>query len=703
MDEIYRKFLKYFNFKGMLNKYNIHKYIVFILCLPLIFYIRKVNYILCHSIIETLNTAICFSLVITVINSYKMSKNNYFLFLGIVFGFVSFFNFLHGVTYNHIIYNGKELMNISLQLNIAFRLVEGLSILISFIFLYKTFNKHIVIYFYIFLSLFLLYIIFLTNYFPTCFIIGLGYTKFAVKCEYIVILCMLLSSILFIKNKKHFSKTTVFYMSIYLILSILVRSMFVINKSIYNDFSIFNDLNIFNHILKFISYYFLYKALVENVIKDPLNALFNDLNNKNIELELKTIELEKTITKIREEKFKFEKINKKLKISRNNYKKLLEFLPDAVIFRHNYEYIYANAAAVKLFGAKDKKQLIGKTPFELIRKDSLDVLIKKLKEQKNGINPTINYGECKLISFDGKTKYAEIKSTFLEPKEDNYYLTVMYDISERKKAEEMSKLLNEAKENEKLKTEFFANLSHELRTPINVIYSALQGLELNAKDEVTKQYNKIIKQNCYRLLRLVDNIIDSTKIDDGFLKLNLTCDNIVSVVEDIALSVSNYIELHGMTLIFDTDVEEKYLNFDLDAIERIILNLISNAIKFRHENGTININIFDKENSITICVKDDGIGISTEQQSFIFDKFKQVDKSFTRNAEGSGIGLSLVKSLVELHKGTITLKSKEGVGSEFIIELPIFETSKHCVKNNDEIFQSNIIEKINIEFSDIYL
>ena len=447
----------------------------------------------------------------------------------------------------------------------------------------------------------------------------------------------------------------------------------------------------------------MYKALVENVIKDPLNALFNDLTNKNIELELKTIELEKTITKLREEKFKFKKINEELKVSRNNYQKLLEFLPDGVIFRHNYKIIYANTAAVKLFGAKDKKELIGKTPFELTNEDRLNGLIKKLVDQKNGINPTINYGECKLISLDGETKYAEIKSTFLEPKEDNHYLTVIYDISERKKAEETSKLLNEARENEKLKTEFFANLSHELRTPINVIYSALQGLELNAKDEVTKKYNKIIKQNCYRLLRLVDNIIDSTKIDDGFLTLNLTCNNIVSVVEDIGLSVSNYIELHGMTLTFDTDVEEKYLNFDLDAIERIILNLISNAIKFRRENGTININIFDKGNSIIICVKDDGIGISTQQQSFIFDKFKQVDKSFTRNAEGSGIGLSLVKSLVELHKGSITLKSKKGVGSEFIIELPIFETSKHCVKNNDEIFQSNIIEKINVEFSDIYL
>ncbi|HSQ90377.1 MASE3 domain-containing sensor histidine kinase [Romboutsia sp.] len=697
MEDVCRKFSKYFDFKDMLSKYNIYKYIVFILCLPFIFYIRKVNYLLSHSIIETLDTAICFSLVITVINSYKMSKNNYFLFLGIVFGFVSLFNFLHGVTYIDIIYNGKESINISLQLSTAFRLVEVLSILISFIFLYKNFNKDVVGYFYIFLSLFLLYIIFFTNYFPTCFITGLGNTKFYVQCEYMSILCMLLATILFVKNKKHFSKTTVFYMSAYLILSMLVRYMFVVNNSIYNDF------NVLIHILKFICYYFLYKALVENVIKNPLNALFNDLNNKNIELELKTIELEKTISKLNEEKLKVEKINEELKVSKNNYKKLIEFLPDAVIFRHNYKIVYANAAAVKLFGAKDKQQLLGKTPFELTHGDYLDDLTKKLEDQKNGITPTVNFGEYKLISLDGKIKDAEFKSTCLEPKEDNYYLSVIYDNLERKKAEKAIKLLNEAKENEKLKTEFFANLSHEIRTPINVIYSALQVLELNSKDEFTKKYNAIIKQNCCRLLRLVNNIIDSTKIDDGFLKLNLTCNNIVSVVENIGLSVSNYIELHDMTLIFDTDVEEKYLNFDLDAIERIILNLISNAVKFRRENGTININIFDKGNSIIICVKDDGIGISAEQQSFIFEKFKQVDKSFTRNTEGSGIGLSLVKSLVELHKGTITLKSKEGVGSEFIIELPIFAVSQHCVKNNDEIFQSNIIEKINIEFSDIYL
>jgi PAS domain S-box-containing protein len=697
MEAVDKKFSRHFQSQGILSKYDIHKYIILIIFLLFIVYVGTVDYIVSHAMIETLNTAICFSFVIIVINSYETSRNKYFLFLGIVFGFVSFFNFLHVMTYMSSMYNGKELINISAQLNIAFRLVEALSILTSFIFLYKNFNKYLVLYFYTFLSLFLLHIIFSTNYFPTCFIAGYGKTTFYVISGYIVILCMVLSTILFIKNKSYFSKKTAVYLSIYLISSIVVRYMFIINDSVYHD------ADILVHILKFISFYFLYKALVENIIRKPLKAIFNDLNSKNIELEFKTMELEKAIASLNEERAKVEEINEKLNISKNNYKALIEFLPDAVILRHNYKITYVNTAAIKLFGAKSKKELIGKTPFELFPKHHLDDLTKKLKDQKDGINPIINFGEYEIIDFDGKIKDVEIKCIPLEPKENNLNLGVMYHISERKRAEKAVKLLNEAKESEKLKTEFFANLSHELRTPINVIYSALQVVESNSKDEFTKKYNSIIKQNCYRLLRLVNNIIDSTKIEEGFLSLNLTCNNIVSVVEDIAQSVAGYIELHNMTLIFDTDVEEKYLNFDLDAIERIILNLISNAIKFRREDSTINIDIYDKGNSVIISVKDNGIGISNEQQRFVFEKFRQADKSFTRNTEGSGIGLSLVKSLVELHKGTITLKSIEGLGSEFIIELPISETTQCCVENSNENFQSNMIEKINIEFSDIYV
>lgn len=695
MENYFKKHLNYFNFENILKKYTVNNFIIFILFLAFIIYLRKTNYILSHSILETLNSATCFSLVILVINNYRISKNNYFIYLCIVFGFVAFFNFFHTIAYMGVFNSSRNPTNLSMQIYIAYKLIESFSILASFIFLHKSFKPYIVVYFYTLISLLLLYIIFYTNLFPPCFIYGLGQTKFKIKCEYIIILNMLTSIFLFIKNRKHFSKTTVLYMNLYLVLGILARFELITDTSVYIFF------NFSSHILKFLSYYFLYKALVEKVVKDPLDLLLDDLSNKNIELNSKTLELEKTINKLNEENIKLEKIREELQISEDKYKKLLEFLPDAVLLRHEYKVIYANTAAIKLFNAKNEQELIGKSPFDLTHPDYFADLSKLLEKQKKVIKTPFSLDEYKFIALNGTIIDAELKSSSLGPEEDNLYITVIYDISERKKAEKVIKLLNEARENEKLKTEFFANLSHELRTPVNVIYSALQVMDLNCKEETTRKYNLVIKQNCYRLLRLVNNIIDSTKIDAGFLKLNLTYKNIIPVVEDIALSISSYIESKGMTLIFDTDVEEKYLDFDPDAIERIILNLLSNAVKFRRENDTININIYDKVDSILICVKDEGIGISEDQQRFIFDRFKQVDKSFTRNMEGSGIGLSLVKSLVTLHKGTITLKSKEGIGSEFIIELPVFETLKHSIKNK-ETSQIDIVQKINIEFSDIY-
>ncbi|MBA8982893.1 sensor histidine kinase [Clostridium saccharobutylicum] len=142
---------------------------------------------------------------------------------------------------------------------------------------------------------------------------------------------------------------------------------------------------------------------------------------------------------------------------------------------------------------------------------------------------------------------------------------------------------------------------------------------------------------------------------------------------------------------------------DADKIERIILNLLSNAIKFTPSGGNILINIHDKGSSIIVSVKDNGTGIPLDKQEYIFKRFIQVDKSLSRNREGSGIGLSLVKSLVELHKGNIKLISTYGEGSEFIMEFPI----SVLPSNEKTILDENLntqtsIEMINIEFSDIY-
>lgn len=300
----------------------------------------------------------------------------------------------------------------------------------------------------------------------------------------------------------------------------------------------------------------------------------------------------------------------------------------------------------------------------------------------------------------------------------NMLVKVAMDITEKKRIDELKKRieeekvkLNEIKEYDRIRTDFFANISHELRTPINVIFSAIQVHNIKLKDCIWKdasidkyKYTNIMKQNCYRLLRLVNNLIDITKIDSGYFSINETNNNIVSLIEDITLSVADYIENKGLSVVFDTDVEEKIIACDPGKIERIILNLLSNAIKFTPCGGNIMVNVEDGVENICIKVKDTGKGIPKEKLNFIFERFMQVDKSLTREHEGSGIGLSLVKALVELHGGDISVKSKEGYGTEFIVHIPckLVDSETSNDKSCDNTIDENRIEKIKLEFSDIY-
>ncbi|QZY54029.1 sensor histidine kinase [Crassaminicella profunda] len=279
----------------------------------------------------------------------------------------------------------------------------------------------------------------------------------------------------------------------------------------------------------------------------------------------------------------------------------------------------------------------------------------------------------------------------------------------KKDMEEDQKVLKEKIQYEKLKTEFFANISHELKTPLNIIFSTTQLLSLYSKnnteriDSVTlNKHIRIMKQNCNRLLRLMNNLIDITKIDSGYMQLNLQNGNIIQVVEDIILSTAEYVESNGKNIIFDTDVEEKMMAFDPDKIERIVLNLISNALKFTNLEDSIFVNIYDGDEKILIRVKDTGIGIPEKKLMLIFERFRQVDSILTRKVEGSGIGLSLVKSFVEMHEGKIDVKSELKKGTEFMIELPVKLVDEENFEPIEKSLEKDNVEKINVEFSDIY-
>jgi PAS domain S-box-containing protein len=405
--------------------------------------------------------------------------------------------------------------------------------------------------------------------------------------------------------------------------------------------------------------------------------------------------------------------NKKMEeyMIKNNacYNLLIENSYQAILVHRYDKLIFANESAARLLGFNSAYDLLGKFISSFLPKEEkkrVENQFKKIYEYKM----SKSVFEEKIINREKGIINIENTSAFFLYEGKPTVLSLFRNINAEKEIKELqsnidinSKLLDESRKSNKDIMDFFITISHELKTPLNLIFSSLQMINLYNKStdgylEKRSNYVNIIKNNSYRLLKLINNLLDLTKTDSGFSKLHLENKNIISFVEDVTLSVASYTESNGINLIFDTEVEEKIMAFDCDKIERIILNLLSNSVKFTNPGGEIYVNIKDKKEYIIISVKDTGIGIPKDMQKVIFEKFGQVDKTLSRNKEGTGLGLCLVKSFVELHGGNIKVNSVLGEGSEFIISLPV----KHIKnsKGNKAFFETDT-ERINIEFSDI--
>lgn len=286
---------------------------------------------------------------------------------------------------------------------------------------------------------------------------------------------------------------------------------------------------------------------------------------------------------------------------------------------------------------------------------------------------------------------------------------VLYAIKKLHYEKELIKAKETAEGMHKSQSNFISNISHELRTPVAVIMSANQILDINMQ-KIKNDYSEsnldkinIIKQNCNRLLRLTNNIIDMAKVDSGFMNLKLKNIDIIFLLESIVTSVIPYADCKNIDIIFDTNCEELIMCVDPDKIERIVLNLISNAIKFSKDNTNIyiNVTVYENESKLEFSVRDTGIGMESKDLEKIFDRFTQVDDIMVRKNEGSGIGLSLVEIFTKLHDGDIIVNSKLGEGSEFIIILPINILEPENIHNSETNQYSSSDSRAAVEFSDI--
>ena len=402
--------------------------------------------------------------------------------------------------------------------------------------------------------------------------------------------------------------------------------------------------------------------------------------------------------------------NQRRTIIENELDEYLEKSTDLVcIYNENQKIINLSSSWTKILGWT-KEELLNTGIYDYVYFEDLKELsdineyLSSIDDKKNRKTEIKTRYLCK----NGTYKWIHWNIEYSE-KISGYFVTGK-DITEKIVEEEIQKNLEERIKLEAMKCDFFTNMSHEFKTPLNIILGTMQVMKKCSENygeipnEDLNRYLKNIKQNSYRLLKLVNNLTDVSKMDIGYYNIRLSKNNIVNIIEDICLSVVEYAKNKGVEIIFDTECEEIEMACDPDAIERVVLNLLSNAIKYSlNENSRILVNISDDKEFVFVSIKDNGRGIPKDKLEIIFDRFEQANVDFRRRYESSGIGLYLVQSIIKLHGGNIKVDSVENKGSTFTFALPKNLKINDEVKNVSSFEKNNIsIEKCKIEFSDIY-
>jgi signal transduction histidine kinase len=673
---------------------DIFQHFLFIMILIGLSLLKNVNYYVFHSFAETFSCFIAMGILIVSIHTNRISENSFFMFLGIGYVFILILDMFHTYSYGDLMMLSNEVYDMDTKFWVVSRGVELITLLISFIFLFKKNirkNNYITFMGYIVIVGFIIYdIVYLQRFVPVMRTPEDGITKAKIYAEYIIAFGFFMCCLIVFLARKNMDRSLFVMIEVALVCKVISELFFTLYGEVTDIY------NMLGHIFKVASYYFTYMGIIVNGLERPYEMI--------------NINLNKADAAVREKENQRKCMEDIIMHNDQCYDWIIENSGNGIIILRDNKIIYANITAAKILGASNLMDILGLDQKEFIKNNYEDDIIRKYDSTDlfNG------FKEIEIINLKNETVDIEFSSDSISYRGKPAILLILKDLGLKK---EIKILKNDLMENEeqlvksnehnKVITEFFSNISHELKTPINVILSAIQLLVIKCVDDNSVSNEKsakllnVIKQNGYRLIRLVNNLLDMSKFDSGFLKLNLCNKNIVCIVEDITLSVADYIKSKGINIIFDTDVEEKFMAVDCDKIERIILNLLSNAVKFTNIGDDILVFVKDEEDSVKISVKDTGVGIPEDKLKIIFDRFGQVEKTLTRNKEGTGIGLSLVKTLVEIHGGSISVNSKLGEGSEFIIELPVTLVEE---KEEDMCspYYSSKVDNILVEFSDIY-
>jgi K+-sensing histidine kinase KdpD len=555
------------------ESFHISKVFITLLMLLVIIYLYNNNYYIFHQFIEVLSTTLASSLVIISITKDNTNCGNLLENIGVGFSLICIIDIIHILLFKYTNYFNEDI-DINIYIWIIKNYFDYLIILISFYAKKRNMVKKKLLLIYMLIAIGISCILVVTYIFNKIINLIIIHRYFFVINGLILTCIFIIGLIIIIKDRKDKPKSQNYYILAYFIITYIYQ---LLMAKFFSEFTNRVENIIFiAHILKYIAYCILCEAMSEFVINRNYDSMYNKLlltkkNNRYYN------------RKLNERMKVLMELNSMVNKSKNKYTELINTINDLILVFSNEELIYINKAVMKLLKIDENiKKYIKKTKFiEYIKANN-----KVIAEEDLCLEDKF-YTDLTFVKDKGEEVDIELYITNFE---NNISLFFIKDVTERKKINTLKKDLVKYLQEEKLKSEFFSNISHELRTPINVIYSALQlkDVYLISKNyDGIKNNNDIIRQNCLRLIRTINNFIDANKLSDGYLSPDLMIYNIVEVVENVAQASFKYINKMGISLIFDSDEEEILVHCDIEFVERIILNLLSNCVKYGRKDAEI--------------------------------------------------------------------------------------------------------------------
>lgn len=394
----------------------------------------------------------------------------------------------------------------------------------------------------------------------------------------------------------------------------------------------------------------IWSVVLTNFVIEPYKELANSLSNETKELD----NLNERITNKNKE---LELSINVLKKNEHLYSTFFRYMPHPVVILNssNERVLFANKQFLKISEISSLRDIVN---------EKINRYIEFIKDD------LINKNYNAILNVKNKKKFIYTKA-LPEDLENGRKIILIKDNTSNVIKEEIEKEVKNKKIEESMRTQFLSSISHDLKTPINVIYSASQIEELYIQKQdfnTLIKYNTICKHNCISLIKLTNNLIDNSQINFNYLTPRLRKYNLVEIVEDNVMSLVEYVKWNDIDLIFDTNTEECYIDMDQEFMERIILNLVSNSVRFTRKNGKIHVIIHESDDYLRISVKDNGIGMKKDFVQKAFNRYEVEEKSSEDFKSESGIGLFVVKELVEMQGGKIYIESNVNAGTNITMQ-----------------------------------